>query len=126
MGLPELSDEQRAKWAQRLMQRADRHDSGLALPRTAAALALADPVERLIAVGNALMQEKVIVPINVEQHPDVDGQHHHIDPQSDDAPQMNCVQTAFGSAVTVFSSVGALQAALPQARPMRVDFRKVR
>lgn len=125
MDLPQLSDDQRAKWAQRLARKADRTDSGQALPLTVAALNVQEPVERLEALGKALAQEKVIVPINVEQHPDVDGEHHYIDPSSDDAPQMNCVETRFGMAVSVFSSVEALHAVSPQARPMRVDFRKV-
>lgn len=125
MGLPELSDEQRAKWAERLQRRVDRSDSGQEQPLTAAALAVPDPVERLLAVGRALEEEKVIVPINVEQHPDDSGEHHYIDPSSDDAPRMSVVQVGDRRGIAVYSSAERLNAADPQARPMRVDFRKV-
>lgn len=122
---PQLSEAQRAKWEQRLGQRADRTDRGQEYPLTAQALGLPDAVARLKALVQAFRLEKVIVPINVEQHPDADGEHHHIDPSSDDAPQLNVVAVGNKPAVAVYSSVSQLSAADPKARPMRVDFRKV-
>lgn len=125
MPIPHLSDEQRAKWAERLSRRVDRSDSGQLLPLTAEALSVCDPVERLCAVGRAFASEKVIVPINVERHPDADGEHHYIDPSSADAPQMRAVDVDGHRGIAVFSSADELRACDPDARPLRVGFRKV-
>lgn len=121
----ELSEAMRAKWAQRLSIRVDREDTGQNLGLTVKALAHGDPVKRLKALSVALATERVIVPINVEQHPDVDGEHHHIDPHSDDAPQFRMEDTLAGPGIVVFTSAEALAAYDPHARPMPLDFRKV-
>lgn len=121
----EMSDEMRAKWAQRLSVRVDRQDSGQVLARTGAALAVEDPVESVKALSVALAHERVIVPVNVERHPDRSGVHEYIDPHSDDAPQFRVVNTFAGLGVVAFTSVEELQAFDPLARPMPLDFRKV-
>lgn len=123
--VPVLSEEMRAKWAQRLSIRVDRSDQGRTLPASSDALALPDAVERLKALSLALVDERVIVPINVERHPDEDGEHHHIDPHSDDAPKFHVEQCQGGAAIAAFTSVADLHAYAGQARPMPLDFRKV-
>lgn len=123
--VPVLSEEMRAKWAQRLSIRVDRSDQGAILPASAAALDLSDPIERLKALSEALSHERIIVPINVERHPDEAGEHHHIDPHSDDAPMFHVEQCDGGAAIVAFTSVGELHAYMGQARPMPLDCRKV-
>lgn len=69
-GMPNLSEEQKNRLAQRLsMMSHDRGDGGQGLPRTMRALALGEGTDagaaRLEALVNALVFERVIVPIDV-------------------------------------------------------------
>lgn len=120
-----LSEEMRVKWAQRLSIRVDRSDSGTCLPLTAQALAADDRLECLEGLSHALLTERVIVPVNVERHPDEDGEHHHIAPESDEAPHFVQVVVGNRPAIVCYSSVEALHADRPDARPMPLQFRKV-
>ena len=79
-GMPNLSEEQKNRLAQRLsMMSHDRGDGGQGLPRTVRALALGEGNDagaaRLEALVNALVFERVIVPIDVEPDPRVTGVH---------------------------------------------------
>ena len=73
---PNLTEEQKNRLAQRLsMMSHDRADVGQGLPRTARALALGQGSDagasRLEALVDALVFERVIVPIDVEPDPRV-------------------------------------------------------
>ena len=75
---PAITEEQRHRLAQRLsMMSHDRSDVGQALPRTARALAVGEGSDagrtRLEALVDALVFERVIVPIDVEPDPRVHG-----------------------------------------------------
>ncbi|MFV3420382.1 hypothetical protein ACNJEK_21120, partial [Mycobacterium tuberculosis] len=77
---PSLTEEQKNRLAQRLsMMSHDRADVGQGLPRTARALALGQGSDggaaRLEALVDALVFERVIVPIDVEPDPRVTGVH---------------------------------------------------
>ena len=77
---PNLTEEQKNRLAQRLsMMSHDRADVGQGLPRTARALALGQGSDagasRLEALVDALVFERVIVPIDVEPDPRVTGVH---------------------------------------------------
>ena len=79
-GMPNLSEEQKNRLAQRLsMMSHDRGDVGQGLPRTMRALALGEGSDagaaRLEALVDALVFERVIVPIDVEPDPRVTGVH---------------------------------------------------
>ena len=78
--MPNLSEEQKNRLAQRLsMMSHDRADVGQGLPRTSAALAMGEGADagaaRLEALVDALVFERVIVPIDVEPDPRVTGVH---------------------------------------------------
>lgn len=123
----ELSGEQRARLAARLaMPRRDRSDAGQALGATSAALALSmgadNGAARLEALAAALADERVVVPVAVEPHPDEAG--HHAEWHG--GPIAFAVSpTPAGPAIAVYSSAAALSAHRPGERPMGMDFRTV-
>lgn len=126
--VPNLTEEQKNRLAQRLsMNSHDRADAGQELPRTSRALAIGEGSDagcaRLEALASALAIERVIVPIDVEPAPLVNGKqaknsgHNLID--------FVRTHTVLGDALAVYSSVDALGAHLPGDRPMALDFRMI-
>ena len=127
-GMPNLSEEQKNRLAQRLsMMSHDRGDGGQGLPRTMRALALGEGTDagaaRLEALVNALVFERVIVPIDVEPDPRVTGV--HAGDSGHNPIDFVRVQTPAGEALAIYSSVRALSAHRPGDRPMALDFRTI-
>ena len=127
-GMPNLSEEQKNRLAQRLsMMSHDRGDGGQGLPRTMRALALGEGNDagatRLEALVNALVFERVIVPIDVEPDPRVTGV--HAGDNGHNPIDFVRVQTPAGEALAIYSSVRALSAHRPGDRPMALDFRTI-
>ena len=126
----ELTDNQKAKWAQRLaMPNPDRSDVGSELPLTAAALDLecADLrqcVARTVALSRALATERLIVKVPVEAHPD-SLDHAPVDVASGARAELETVETPYGPAVPAFSSVEELKAWDSMARPMTMPASRV-
>ncbi|MDC4233101.1 SseB family protein [Actinomyces sp. B33] len=125
---PLLTEEQRAKLAQRLAMRSrDRSDVGQALPMTAAALAVgaADDcgAARLEALVEALGSERVIVPVPVEADPRVAGVHANADPDRFDIDFVR-VDAAAGPALAVYTCAESLAADRPGDRPMALEARR--
>lgn len=120
--VPALTGEQRARLAQRLSQRtSDRGDSGQVLPLTRTALAHTDPAQRLESLIAALAQERVVLPIGVEQDPRDSGVHTPSGPGAlNDFPR---VATPEGPALVAYSSAGALATDRAGARPAPVSSR---
>ena len=117
---PNLTEEQKNRLAQRLsMMSHDRADVGQGLPRTARALALGQGNDagaaRLEALVDALVFERVIVPIDVEPDPRVTGVH----------AGENGHNPIAGEALAIYSSAQALSAHRPGDRPMALDFRTI-
>ncbi|WP_254872909.1 SseB family protein [Schaalia sp. Marseille-Q2122] len=126
--MSELNEAQRNKLAARLAMKVDRSDSGQLLPATAAALALGateGAVARLEALAQALRDERVIVPINVEADPRETGVHANIDPGSCDAADFARVTIDGRDALVAYSSAIELATSRPGARPMTLPFQKV-
>lgn len=126
--MTELNEAQRSKLAARLAMKVDREDSGQLLPATAAALALGrseGAVARLEALAQALCEERVILPINVEVDPRETGVHANIEPGSCEAADFARVTIDGRDALVVYSSAVELQASRPDARPMTLPFQKV-
>lgn len=126
--LPNLSEEQKSRLAQRLsMMSHDRADAGQGLPRTMRALALGiggdAGAARLEALVDALVYERVIVPIDVEPDPRVTGV--HAGERGHNPIDFVRAQTPAGEALAIYSSVRALSAHRPGARPMALDFRTI-
>ena len=114
-GMPNLSEEQKNRLAQRLsMMSHDRGDVGQGLPRTMRALALGEGNDagaaRLEALVDALVFERVIVPIDENGHNPID---------------FVRAQTPAGDALAIYSSAEALSAHRPGDRPMALDFRTI-
>ena len=127
-GMPNLSEEQKNRLAQRLsMMSHDRGDVGQGLPRTMRALALGEGSDagaaRLEALVDALVFERVIVPIDVEPDPRVTGV--HAGDSGHNPIDFVRVQTSAGEALAIYSSVSALFAHRPGDRPMALDFRTI-
>lgn len=125
---PSLTEEQRNRLAQRLsMMSHDRADVGQGLPRTARALALGQGSDagaaRLEALVDALVFERVIVPIDVEPDPRVTGV--HAGENGHNPIDFVRAQTPAGEALAIYSSVRALSAHRPGDRPMALDFRTI-
>ena len=103
------------------------HDGGQGLPRTMRALALGEGTDagaaRLEALVNALVFERVIVPIDVEPDPRVTGV--HAGDSGHNPIDFVRVQTPAGEALAIYSSVRALSAHRPGDRPMALDFRTI-
>lgn len=111
-----ISDEQRARLAQRLARRVDATDRGDALPATAAALALPEGPVRLEALVEALAVERVIVPVLVEGRAQADAGHHPGGVVEASFPVTHTDRA--GAALSVYTSAAALAADRPGARPM--------
>ena len=125
---PNLTEEQRNRLAQRLsMMSHDRADVGQGLPRTARALALGRGSDagaaRLEALVDALVFERVIVPIDVEPDPRVTGV--HAGENGHNPIDFVRAQTSAGEALAIYSSAQALSAHRPGDRPMALDFRTI-
>ncbi len=125
-----LTPAQRAKMQQRLNLRFDRSDTGALLPQTGAALALpaADALQqgaRAEAVAQALVTERLVVPVPVESHPDETGEHRPQGLGEEDQIPLPVVQTPDGEVVLAFSSVEQLHAWDPKARPMVMTAQRV-
>lgn len=127
--VPQPTDAQRRKLAARLGKRDGGTDRGEVMPRTAAALALVNEKEDkgLEALVAALADERVIVAVQVEkphEHPAL-----HVSagpvPKTDDEIDFEHVPTDIGPALAVFTSVAALAAHDPAARPMPLAMRTV-
>lgn len=126
MGLEHVTDEQRARIAQRLSRASvNREDTGQLLPMMAAALEVGDTQldrgARLEKVVEALASERVIVPISVETDPRQTGVH----PGGEHREDFVRATTPVGEALVVYSSAQQLWADRPGARPMPLAFRKV-
>ena len=122
--MPNLSEEQKNRLAQRLsMMSHDRADVGQGLPRTSAALAMGEGADagaaRLEALVDALVFERVIVPIDVEPDPRVTGV--HAGENGHNPIDFVRAQTPAGEALAIYSSAQALSA----HRPMALDFRTI-
>ena len=127
-GMPNLSEEQKNRLAQRLsMMSHDRGDVGQGLPRTMRALALGEGSDagaaRLEALVDALVFERVIVPIDVEPDPRVTGV--HAGENGHNPIDFVRAQTPAGDALAIYSSAEALSAHRPGDRPMALDFRTI-
>ena len=125
---PSLTEEQKNRLAQRLsMMSHDRADVGQGLPRTARALALGQGSDagaaRLEALVDALVFERVIVPIDVEPDPRVTGV--HAGENGHNPIDFVRAQTPAGEALAIYSSAQALTAHRPGDRPMALDFRTI-
>ena len=125
---PSLTEEQKNRLAQRLsMMSHDRADVGQGLPRTTRALALGQGsdagVARLEALVDALVFERVIVPIDVEPDPRVTGI--HAGENGHNPIDFVRAQTPAGQALAIYSSAEALSAHRPGDRPMALDFRTI-
>ena len=125
---PSLTEEQKNRLAQRLsMMSHDRADVGQGLPRTARALALGQGSDagaaRLEALVDALVFERVIVPIDVEPDPRVTGV--HAGENGHNPIDFVRAQTPAGEALAIYSSAQALSAHRPGDRPMALDFRTI-
>ena len=126
--MPNLSEEQKNRLAQRLsMMSHDRADVGQGLPRTSAALAMGEGTDagaaRLEALVDALVFERVIVPIDVEPDPRVTGV--HAGENGHNPIDFVRAQTPAGEALAIYSSAQALSAHRPGDRPMALDFRTI-
>ena len=127
-GMPNLSEEQKNRLAQRLsMMSHDRGDVGQGLPRTMRALALGEGNDagaaRLEALVDALVFERVIVPIDVEPDPRVTGV--HTGENGHNPIDFVRAPTPAGGALAIYSSAEALSAHRPGDRPMALDFRTI-
>lgn len=125
---PSLTQEQKNRLAQRLsMMSHDRADVGQGLPRTTRALALGQGSDagaaRLEALVDALVFERVIVPIDVEPDPRVTGV--HAGENGHNPIDFVRAQTPAGQALAIYSSADALSAHRPGDRPMALDFRTI-
>ena len=125
---PSLTEEQKNRLAQRLsMMSHDRADVGQGLPRTARALALGQGSDagaaRLEALVDALIFERVIVPIDVEPDPRVTGV--HAGENGHNPIDFVRAQTPAGEALAIYSSAQALTAHRPGDRPMALDFHTI-
>ncbi|WP_230297838.1 SseB family protein [Actinomyces provencensis] len=123
--VPALTSEQRSRLAQRLSMRRGDGDHGDLLPRTAGAMDLSDPTERLEALVAALAAERVIVPIEVEADPRVTGVHAGLGIGDASGADFARVETPSGPALAVYTSAAALASDRPGARPMPISFRTV-
>ena len=124
---PSLTEEQKNRLAQRLsMMSHDRADVGQGLARTTRALALGQGSDagaaRLEALVDALVFERVIVPIDVEPDPRVTGV--HAGENGHNPIDFVRAQTP-AEALAIYSSAEALSAHRPGDRPMALDFRTI-
>lgn len=116
--------------AQRLTLTHDRSDLGQLLPKSAAALAL--PADSMFAQGRrsealaeALLTERLVVPVPVEAHPDESGEHKPQGLGDEDEVPLPVVSGEFGPSVLAFTSAEELARWDPAARPMTMSAQKV-
>lgn len=125
-----ITQAQRTKLAQRLSLAPDRTDHGHVLARTQAALALAslsanEQADRAAALACALGEERLVVPVPVEVHPDKSGHHRPQGLGEDDEIPLPLVRGPFASAVLAFTSTEELAAWDRSARPMTMSAQRV-
>lgn len=127
--LPVLSSAQRANLAAKLGLRPNRADTGEEQARVGGALALPastvkESAHRVAALAKAIVAERLVVPVPVEEHPD----HPDHAPQgleeADHVPLATVVVEG-EPVVTAFSSAEALHRHDPSARPMIMSGQKV-
>ena len=124
-GMPNLSEEQKNRLAQRLsMMSHDRGDVGQGLPRTMRALALGEGNDagaaRLEALVDALVFERVIVPIDVEPDPRVTGV--HAGENGHNPLSFFLSPPPSFSSLSLSSSSSSLSSPLPFYLPISLDF----
>lgn len=124
-----LTEAQRAKVAARLRLRPDRSDTGQLLPKTASALNMAggtawEQGKRVAALAAALAEERLVVPVPVEPHPDEAG-HTHQGLGDDDQIPLATVETDRGASVVAFTSAQSLARWDSAARPMTMSAQRV-
>ncbi len=122
-----ISMEARRKLASRLVTAVDRADYGQLLDATGQALAWGEKdggVPRLEALVEALRHERVLLPVNLGS-----ASSHDVETADESASceDVDFIRTATdtGEALVVYSSMSAMAAHMPGARPMPFDFRKV-
>lgn len=125
----QLTATQRANLAARLSLTPDRTDRGEPLPKMTAALNMpqgnvAESAQRTAALARAIVQERFVVPVPVEEDP------HHPDHEHQglgDADHVPLATTDVDGepVIVAFSSVEALHFWEPSARPMIMSGQKV-
>ena len=130
----EITENQRAKWAQRLrMPNPDRSDVGQELPLTGQALNTKvqsgkEAASKVVALVRALGQERLVVAVPVEAHPE-SPDHAPVDLGGATPPPLNLVEGPVegprGANVAAFSSAAELASYDPSARPMTMSAQQV-
>ncbi len=128
--VPQLTAAQREKIAARLKFNPDRTDRGQLLPKTAAAWNLPAgtaqaAADRVAALVDALLSERLVVPVPVETHPDLGGDHVEQRLGEDDFIPLPTVPSVYGPAIAAFTSAQALHEWDPAARPMTMSAQRV-
>ena len=120
-----IGEEQKNRLAQRLsMATQNRDDHGQALSKTQHALECPkDSAQQLEELVHALENERVIVPIRVEEDPRVTGV--HAGELGHDPAGFLVTETSAGPAIAAFSSSASLSAFDPSSRPMGLPFKRV-
>lgn len=121
-----IGEEQKNRLAQRLaMASHNREDSGQLLDSTARALQSGEDgsASQLEALVHAFENERVIVPIRVEEDPRVTGI--HAGEAGHDPVGFIRVETVAGPAIATFTSAQSLSAYDSNARPMALSFRRL-
>lgn len=97
----------------RLNQSVDTTDRGQTLPKTAAALAIEDGAERLVALVSAIETERLLVPAVVESTDDCE------------SGSVATIDTRTGPAVVAFTSVDQMKIWEGDARPVPMSGKRV-
>lgn len=126
LGATTVTPAMREKLAARLRLRPDRTDRGQVLPQTQMALRLpsatvAQAAARAHALADALGEERLIVPVQVEKEPDDPG-HRPLDPRG---PLLEATPGPHGATTVAFTSVDELRRWDSQARPMTLPTSQV-
>ncbi len=108
----------------------DRSDLGELLPDTAKALALPTDgapraAHRSWSLQKALNRERLVVPIPVEQHPDLGHGHQEQGLGEEDFIPLKTTATIFGPTVVAFTSADELLRWDAEARPMTMSAQRV-
>lgn len=109
----------------RLQRPTDRTETGQLLPKTAAAIALPGGSARLEALVTALLEERLVVPVPVEGHPEKGGSHQTHDLQAALLPDPVAASSVAGPALVAFTSARSLLDWDPSGRPMPVTAQKL-
>ena len=120
-----IGEEQKNRLAQRLsMATQNRDDHGQALSKTQHALECPkDSAQQLEELVHALENERVIVPIRVEEDPRVTRV--HAGELGHDPAGFLVTETSAGPAIAAFSSSASLSVFDPSSRPMGLPFKRV-